>query len=378
MTTTQDHAVPAAPMSRPEIDGVQTRKTRAVMFWAGTGIFWLGLTVYAWGKWLIDGHNTPGPVGPTEIPGWQKFAARGWEVFFAVIALWVIWHFLVQPWRRERRLTLDGMLVIAWPLAWAIQDPLINYSRQMFNYNSAFINFGCPQCHLPGWQSPGHAQMTEPIIFMGAMYIGILFGGTVLACGLMRKAKQRWSQLGTAGLIMIAFGAMFIADVVLEIIWLRFGLYHYGGAIKSVTLFHGHYYQYPIYEGVLWGGCWAALACLRYFRNDKGETIAERGIDEVRAAPKQKQGVRLLAVIGCVSTLFLIYNIPIQWFATHADNFPQEILDRSYLTNTMCGLGTDQACPGPRVPMPVGPDSAHATPEGDFEAPAGLPVQVGR
>ena len=32
----------------------------------------------------------------------------------------------------------------------------------------------------------------------------------------------------------------------------------------------------------------------------------------------------------------------------------------------MCGLGTDYACPGPTVPISVGPDSGHATPDGRF------------
>ena len=37
-----------------------------------------------------------------------------------------------------------------------------------------------------------------------------------------------------------------------------------------MTLFHGHYYQFPLNEWLLFSGVWAGWACLRYFRDDKG------------------------------------------------------------------------------------------------------------
>ena len=99
----------------------------------------------------------------------------------------------------------------------------------------------------------------------------------------------------------------------------------------------------------------------------------------MRATPVQRQLLRFLAVYGACSTIFLaVYSLPMAFFGAHADNFPDGVLRRSYLTSGTCGLGTDYACPGPRVPMPSGPDSAHATPDGTWEAPKGLPVQPGR
>jgi Acyl-CoA dehydrogenase, N-terminal domain len=91
----------------------------------------------------------------------------------------------------------------------------------------------------------------------------------------------------------------------------------------------------------------------------------------------KKQGLRFLALVGIMnSIMFIFFSIPHQWFSTHADYFPHDVVDKSWFTNQMCGIGTDYACPGPRVPIPVGPDSGHATPSGGFDAPAGLPVQV--
>lgn len=141
-------------------------------------------------------------------------------------------------------------------------------------------------------------------------------------------------------------------------------------------MFAGHYYQYPVTQAIIWGFPWGLIACLRYFRNDRGETLGERGINQVKVSPAKKTAIRLLAVIGIVNTLFfLTSNIPNQIFGTHAGAVPRDVLERSYLLNGQCGPGTDQACPGPRVPMPVGPDSAHATPDGGFTSPTGLPNQ---
>jgi hypothetical protein len=133
----------------------------------------------------------------------------------------------------------------------------------------------------------------------------------------------------------------------------------------------------PVNENLQWGLTWGLMACLRYFRNDKGESLAERGLAKLNLSSKRKQAVRFLALVGIMNTtMFVFFNLPHQWFSTHADFFPAEIQERSYFTNGMCGLGTNYACPGPSVPMSSGPDSGHATPWGTFEAPVGLPVAV--
>ncbi len=76
---------------------------------------------------------------------------------------------------------------------------------------------------------------------------------------------------------------------------------------------------------------------------------------------------------GGIRAITLLHG---HWFSTHVDFFPAEVIDRSYFTNAMCGPGTDYACPGPTVPISVGPDSAHATPDGRFVASKGLPGTV--
>jgi hypothetical protein len=151
----------------------------------------------------------------------------------------------------------------------------------------------------------------------------------------------------------VAFGVLLFFDLLLELSWIWTGMYTYPSAISWMTIFHGHYFQFAVYEAVLWTGFWVTLACVRYYKNDRGETVAERGIEEVRASTKQKRALRCLAFVGVFNLAFLLtYNIPMS-IITVAGNetWPDDIVHRTYFTNGLCGPDTGYACPGQRVPI---------------------------
>ena len=52
-----------------------------------------------------------------------------------------IWWFIIRPWRRERRITLDGMLLVSMGLLF-FQDPLLNYFNTWCTYNTWLFNRG--------------------------------------------------------------------------------------------------------------------------------------------------------------------------------------------------------------------------------------------
>ena len=279
--------------------------------------------------------------------------------------------FLVRPWRRERRLTLDGTLVLGcWLMYW--QDPLVNYSANFEAYNAGFFNRGSWLSKVPGVLAPEAHRFAEPLLWAPLMYPVALFGMTIVANAVMRKAKARWPSLGKLGLIAICVGFIALVDLILEVTWMRTGVFAYGGAIRWLTLFPGHYYQWPVYE-TLWGATWAGFACLRYFRNDKGETFAERGLDRLRVGGRARPVIRVLAIAGAMNAMFICYGIALSFFAQRQDPWPQDILSRSYLTNNLCGPGTSYHCPGPGIPIPR-PNSAHISPEGTLVVPAGTTV----
>lgn len=351
----------------------EATRSAPVKWWALTGAGILILEAYIFVHWFLSGNATRTPTGSTPVPGWMTVMAHTWEIVGVVALAWCIYWFVVRPWRRERTLTLDGMLVITFfTLFW--QDPLLNYTQTQATYNATFINFGNWAASTPGWLSPNGNLFAEPIIWTLPVYVYASMGGVLLANVVMRWAKRRWPGLTTAGIIGVAF--LFCAgfDFAIEFIWLRLGIYTYAGSIEWLTLFNGHYYQFPIYEVVLAGAMFAAFACLRYFQNDRGESVAERGIETLAVPKRRRTGIRLLATVGIVNVLmFCTYNLPMQWFGTHADPFPEDITSRSYLTNGLCGPETEYSCPGPAIPIPR-PDSAHLDVDGNLVVPEGTEV----
>ena len=134
-----------------------------------------------------------------------------------------------------------------------------------------------------------------------------------------------------------------------------------------------------------------AVASLRYFTNDRGEMIVERGIDKVKAGPRTKVLIRALAAVAAVHlALIVFYNIPNSWIGIHSDEWPADLQKRSYLTNYVCGDGTDRACPGPALPNArfdtndFDGGSAYVTPGGgvvipeDTTVPPAVPFDRGK
>jgi hypothetical protein len=87
----------------------------------------------------------------------------------------------------------------------------------------------------------------------------------------------------------------------------------------------------------------------------------------------KRESTRFLAIFAAVSMFFFVfYNIPSQWFALHADPWPEDIQKRSYFTMGICGEGTGRLCPHPGLPFEqantpsayIGADGQVVVPEG--------------
>jgi hypothetical protein len=248
-------------------------------------------------------------------------------------------------------------------------DPLMNYFTPFITYNAiSWSNHGSWTEQIPGWQSPHGNLLPDPNLMGGMAYI--LFVGITAFSGdwFMRRMKARFPSLSKLQLISLCYLYCVILDIVVEVPLMGLGFYSYPNSISWLTINHGHYYQFPIYEAVLLSVSYTAWACLLYFRNDRGETIVDRGVTSLQLPHKQRQGVRLLAMIGASNVILLLYYVPIQWFALQGDPWPDDIVNRSYLTNGLCGPGTDYACFDPARPLPQN-GSAHVRPDGSL-APA--------
>jgi hypothetical protein len=370
----------SAPFVTESLDRVAALGTRQestakpARIWAIAGGVILAFQLYVWIRWMTGPYFTRVPAGPSDPPTLMKVVLLTWT---AVIVLGLpvgIYYFIVRPWRRERRITLDGMLLVACGLLF-FQDPLLNYFSTWSTYNSWMFNRGSWVKDIPGWVSYGEPgrMMAEPLLMNAPGYsYGVLLC-TILGCWVMRKAKSRWPNISNAGLIGVLIVWTFFFDLVMEGLFLMpMGLYIYPGAIKSLSINAGTYYQWPVYEGLMWGGVQAGLCGLRYFTDDRGRTFVERGLERIQGGFVKQQLTRFLAIFAACSMFFFVfYNIPAQWFATHQDPWPADIVKRSYFLMGICGDGTDRLCPDPALPVPL-KNSGYINPEGKLVLPDGV------
>lgn len=358
----------------------EERATPAVKAWAAFGAVALTFILFVLVKWVTGPYFKTVPSGPSEPPTWMEVALTVWQVVGVFVALGFLYGVVVRPWRRDGRASTDGLLCIACFILY-FQDPLGNYFNHWFAYNTTLIQFGSWVNEIPGWMAYGEPgkMLTEPLVFTGAFYIWAFFGLAVIGSWIMRKSKARWPRTGALGLIAICFVVLAIADLVLEgLVMMPLGAYHYGGAHEPM-IFAGTYHQFPIWEAVFAGALFTGLAALRYFRNDKGETLAERGLDKLAVSQRRKTWLRFLAFVGATQAIMLAtYNIPVATFiGAHTAAWPQSIQKRSYFTSRLCGAGTDRMCPGPGVPNDRGSDGAHLSPTGELVIPRGTELPRG-
>lgn len=354
--------------------GASARSSNAVKIWAVVGGAVLALTLYVWISWVTGPYFVRVPSGPSEPPLYMKIPLIANAVILWIAAPFALWYFIIRPWIRERRITLDGMLLVSMGLMF-FQDPLLNYFNTWCTYNTWMWNRGSWSSHIPGWVSPEQpgAMVAEPLLTNIPGYAhGVLFL-TIVGCWIMRKIKSRWPDISNVQLILFTFAISFVWDFVMEaLIMLPIGFYTYPGAIRSVSVNAGTYYQWPVYEGLMWGGVQAALCCLRYFVDDRGRTVVERGLDQVQGGFFRQQFTRFLAIFGAVSaSFFILYNVPAQWIGMHSDPWPEDHMKRSYFLGGICGEGTDKPCPHPSLPIPT-KRSGYINTEGKLVLPEGV------
>src|SRR5688500_426709 len=81
-----------------------------VRWWGAAGVLTTAVALIGWTRWIIDGP-TRAPIGPDEQPASGIFLIRSIEVASVVILAYVLWRFLIQPWRRDGAVGLDGMIL---------------------------------------------------------------------------------------------------------------------------------------------------------------------------------------------------------------------------------------------------------------------------
>lgn len=340
------------------------RRSAPVAVWATLGVAFLGLQAWIYGSWLAGGEIAAAPAGPTPVPGWMQAAIRTFEVGSVVAILVFGWFLLVRPWRRAGHITLDGLFTLAF-LTMFWQDPLMNFFNTWFTYNTSFVAVSSWAPHIPGWFSPNGNRLPQAVTMFLPAYAYGMFGQVLLVGMLLRRVERRWPRLTRVRLVALCWVALVAADIVIECIAVRLGLWAFPGAIRRLSLFAGTRHQFPIYEAMMLGAFMTAVAAVRHFRDDQGRTAVERGIDASAGGSGRQTRRRFLALVGFCNAAYLAYNLSFSIMGLYGDPWPKDVLSRSYLTDGFCGAGTTYACPSPNLPL-ARRNSSHVDPSGQL------------
>lgn len=334
-------------------ESVEPKRIPAVKLWAGAGALTLAFMVYVIVNWVAGPYLKRVPVGPTPVPGWMKAELIALQIILPIVALACIYWFAVRPWLRERRVGVDGVFAIAF-LTLSFQDPLSIWAQPWFTYNSYPINFGSWVAGVPG-MTAFHAagkMVPEPLLIIPAVYVIALLIANAYGCGVMRRVRARWPRMSSPALIGVLFVSMVVFDFIFEgVLFLPLGIWEYPGGHWPLLFTHT-YHSYPLQENLTFAATFTVTASLRYFRDDKGQTLVERGIDKVKAPAGRKVALRVLAMIAFVNLAQLcLYTIPNTIMSIDSHAWPKDLQRRSYLTDYVCGATTDRLCPGATTPI---------------------------
>jgi len=353
--------------------------TQPVVYWSAIGMMISAFWAWIMFKWVTGPFFTPTLPGPTPQPDWQGPAQVVFQAVMIVALFIVGYRLLVKPWINERRMTTDGAMFIAFFTMFFQDQITMMGGGYWFTYNAHVFNMGSWFPEIPGWMTFAQPGQTpgEPILMMGPGYAYFFLVMTFAGMAIMRRLREKWPALPTPWLFLAVFSACAVLDMVIEVgFWIPLGFYAYtyGGFLPMIN--GGGIQQFPLIEAL--GTAWLSttIVALRYYTDDKGQTLVERGLDKVVASPGKKAMLRMFAMIAAIQLIFFfVYNVPMYPLGQYSKNWPAAIQERSYLMNNICGEGTPRACPTNDTPIVLKSATAiSVAPGGALHVPAGAAV----
>jgi hypothetical protein len=351
MSATIETARQSHPAAAP-----RPRRSTPITWWAALGVGQVALAVYCLVAWGAAGQMKRTDPGPDQMPTYETVAMWVLTVGGIAVTFYCLWRFLLKPWVRERRLTNDGMLLIACFAMAVPHDIMLSYTSPSFSYNSHYLNLGSWMSQVPGVQTPNAHLMPEPLILVLPAYGWAVFLAAVLGCAVMQKIRERRPTISNAGLVGLTLCFFLVLEVIFESTLVHIDAEAYTGAIKGLTLWAGTDNQLPVYEILFWAVFWTAMSALRFYKDDRGLTLAERGVERLRLSKRKETALRQFALIGAgLGIITVFYNVPWMLVSSHNDSFPQHL--PSYFVNGVCSPDPARAT----AELPPCPNSQAAT-----------------
>lgn len=316
-----------------------------VLLWAAAGALFLVVQAYVFAAWIMSEHFTASPVGDDPIPAISLYGVRFYEALSIASLVPVLFWFFRGIYRSGQidniRLLMIGFLSTYW------LDPWLNFLRPMFTYNAYMFNRGCWCEFIPFWQAPNGRYIAEPLLVDAPSYFYTFAGTAYTGYVAMKYARKRWPNIGNFGLAFAAACSIWITMGLLDIFATRVLFFDaWPGAFQAASFWGGQYYQFPIYEFILFPSVFVVAAFVLFYAREDGMTVLDNGLD--RVAPATRQGrrtvLRVLAFIAFANLGNLSYTTAMGVHALYVDDWPEL---PSWLANSQCGTITGLTCATP-------------------------------
>jgi hypothetical protein len=296
--------------------------------------------------------------GPVQITKYRDTSDISWYVACIYEALSVCTLVGVGGWvlrkvLRERRLGIEAMFCIAGFFTYW-NDPMSNFVQPLFFNSSNWINLNEWTGNFPLVRNPDAGRMPEPVLFGLPLYLTGFLAFALILSYLLRRIRNRWPGLGWFQLILCAVGLGVLIDVALEVPMYLVGLWAYPGQ-PSLGLFAGTGHRYPVTEALAGGLFFGVLTAMIFFRDDRGRTVMEQGLDHLNT--RRRTALTLLALIGVFNLAYGIDNA--WWVAWGLDSTAYHHMAPSTVAGMCDAPGISHtrygACPGSpgyRLPLP--------------------------
>lgn len=312
------------PTESRRVASTEPARTGGVTVWAAIAVVWLVIAVQALLRWFASDDFAPAPlVGTDRMPLWNLVALRVFEGISMALLVYLIWAYVVMPWRRNGTLSLDGKFVLGGCAAF-VADAFLNCYTYLFAWNAHNVNMGVWTAYLPFHNPAASSRYAESLLWGPPMYVYFCAGVAIVGCPAYFALRSRWPGLSNVSLLAIIFVGEFVFDFVVENLAIRLTHgYGYAQTYGLLTLWAGSQFQFPLYESFLVAALGLLYTWMRLqaVSSPDGLSAVERGFERWR--PALQPTVRTLAAIGfCCAATILIYHLPFNWLgiigASHA------------------------------------------------------------
>lgn len=318
-----------------------TRTPAPLVFWSAFGSVVTLLALFAWIGWISsDGFERAEP-GPDHYR--FLWYLRTFEVASVFITAGMLWGFVIRPWRRARRVPIEGKILLGMMIAYYV-DPILNVFNHAFAMNAHAVSFGSWSSFMPGFTAPQQERFAEGLLWAQPLYMYFGLLAALGGCWLLDKLRARLPRASMATIYAVVFVVFMLADVVVEMVFIVYPqLYIFPGVPEKFSLFAGEIYQFPLYQSIFAAVFAIMVTWLRDSVDDDGRSAVERGVDALNVSELRKRAMAFMAVTGFCTASALGYFLPYAAATMTADTYvelPSYMSPAAY-----CGVEGTPRCP---------------------------------